>query len=102
MNSHFFCRYKCRGDGIFVKNDVPVLFPKENLRFGNARYKLYAIPHHVGSMTHGHYYATILLDDKKDEWYIFNDEHIIEIDPNLQTQSTRRESVGYFYVKQTL
>lgn len=99
-NLIYIFRYRVDNNRVISKNKINVTFPKDNLNFCNALYKLYAIPQHVGTTNSGHYFTTVLLDDVKDEWYTFNDEIIHSADSHLLANKDIKENcVGFFYVK---
>ena len=46
-----------------------------NLKEGSSRYKLFAVSHHSGSLSGGHYYAEV--ENAYDgRWYNFNDSMV--------------------------
>ena len=51
------------------------------LPFGLQSYQLYAIVHHAGSLSSGHYYATCLCRGK---WFLFNDSSILPLQPGWE------------------
>ncbi|XP_056645415.1 uncharacterized protein LOC130450803 [Diorhabda sublineata] len=93
-------RYYSDGE-IFRKNEVEVNFPLENLKFGTSKYSCYSVVQHSGTMTCGHYFAAVKLDDELDKWYQFNDE-IITLLPRSINESSyiRSTAAGFFYVRQ--
>ena len=66
----------------FSKNSARVSFDLEldlgrhcNLKEGSSRYKLFAVSHHSGSLSGGHYYAEV--ENAYDgRWYNFNDSMV--------------------------
>ena len=53
---------------------------KVTIPFQLGEYSLVSICNHHGSSTHGHYTATVYLD----EWYEFNDEHVQKTQPTSE------------------
>jgi ubiquitin C-terminal hydrolase len=53
---------------------------KVDIPFQFGEYSLVSICNHYGSAQHGHYTATVHLD----EWYEFNDEHVRPAQPTLE------------------
>lgn len=93
-------RYYSDGE-TFRKNEVEVNFPLENLEFGGSKYSCYSVVQHSGTMTCGHYFAAVKLDDELEDWYQFNDDIITRL-PRLINESSRMRSTaaGFFYVRQ--
>ncbi|KAJ8930836.1 hypothetical protein NQ314_016253 [Rhamnusium bicolor] len=94
-------RYVSNKDGTFRKNEIDIDFPTDHLEFGNSLYKLYAIPQHTGSMTVGHYYASVLLNDTTNTWVLFNDEKVTKYNCAItNVPGIKSSCVGFFYVRQ--
>ncbi|CAG9828409.1 unnamed protein product [Diabrotica balteata] len=97
-------RYMHSGDiSNYVKNQAEVDFPLTNLRFGTSRYNLVSIVEHTGTMSHGHYFATVKLDNKRDDWYLFNDETITKYSrPVNDDPRIKISAAGFFYVRNSV
>ena len=64
---------------------------KDLINKQNLKYKLFAINEKNGkSKLNGHYYSFIKIGNN---WYLFNDETVIEKEPNLASNNV----VGLFY-----
>ncbi|XP_018568751.1 ubiquitin carboxyl-terminal hydrolase 2 [Anoplophora glabripennis] len=94
-------RYVAEKDGTFRKNELEIEFPMDKLEFGNSYYRLYSIPQHSGSMSCGHYYASILLNDERNTWVLFNDERVTPYNCAItDVPGIKSSCVGFFYVRQ--
>nr|XP_023024717.1 ubiquitin carboxyl-terminal hydrolase 8-like [Leptinotarsa decemlineata] len=94
-------RYIANPDGTYRKNNALIEFPLEDLSFGSSKYTCYSIVQHNGTMTHGHYFATVLLDNKNKHWVSFNDEQVARFkSPVNESLSIQKSAVGFFYVRQ--
>ncbi|KAM9664975.1 ubiquitin carboxyl-terminal hydrolase 47-like isoform 2-T2 [Trichechus inunguis] len=78
---------------VTVSEKLILPFPEKNC------YNLFAVCHHFGDLTGGHYVADIMSFEKRC-WYRFSDDHVEEIQPGPSESSTayllmyRRESLG--------
>ncbi|XP_059211237.1 ubiquitin carboxyl-terminal hydrolase 47-like isoform X2 [Centropristis striata] len=61
----------------YVKSDCKVNVP-HTLKTKNKRYSLYGMVNHMGSLSGGHYTATILSDEDQ-TWYEFDDDRVREV-----------------------
>lgn len=67
------------GRDVNSKNETFVSFPLENFQIDSkpVKYNLFAVINHLGTMSAGHYYCFIKIEEK---WFIFNDRKVEEID----------------------
>ncbi|CAH1955548.1 unnamed protein product [Acanthoscelides obtectus] len=84
-----------------MKHPGLVSFPHK-LQFGSSVYQLYAVVQHSGTLSQGHYIATVLLDDVRDDWIEFNDDVMTRIStrPLKDALGIRSSVAGFFYVRQ--
>uniref|UniRef100_A0AC34RDY8 USP domain-containing protein n=1 Tax=Panagrolaimus sp. JU765 TaxID=591449 RepID=A0AC34RDY8_9BILA len=77
-----------RKNGCLQKNDIEIGFPNHTIDLKNyykkddenAKYNLFAVIAHDGSMTEGHYTNYIKFDNL---WFKFDDENITKVDDNV-------------------
>nr|XP_022915107.1 ubiquitin carboxyl-terminal hydrolase 8-like [Onthophagus taurus] len=87
-------RYTANRDGVYVKKTTSCSYPLDGLIFGKARYKLWGLCLHQGSLSSGHYTAACqnILDNR---WYELNDEMVRPID--LTPTTYEKEVYLLFY-----
>lgn len=85
------------------KNEVEIDFPLTNVQFGKCYYDLRAIVHHTGSLTHGHYFSSVLVDKTNDIWLNCNDDRVTRYKhPVKRTPGIKSQSTGFFYVQRNI
>uniref|UniRef100_A0A6P7GT98 ubiquitinyl hydrolase 1 n=1 Tax=Diabrotica virgifera virgifera TaxID=50390 RepID=A0A6P7GT98_DIAVI len=97
-------RYMPSSDNLtFVKNMAEIDFPLRDLRFGTSSYNLCSIVEHSGNLSGGHYFATVKLDYKSDDWYLFNDTVISKYSKPVNGDARIKTSAaGFFYVRNSM
>lgn len=89
-------------NGVIQKITREIDFPRDDLVFGDRKYTLSSIVHHIGSMSVGHYYASVLRNVEMDTWAIFNDDRItIGCNIDVMVPNVRSEVAGFFYVRKS-
>jgi len=87
--------------GEYMNNKIPEYSFENDLNLiedkNDAKYSLYGIGNHSGSINFGHYYAYIKLNDKY--WYEFNDSMVRRISGGINTRSNTAYTL--FYKKRT-
>ncbi|CAH2012859.1 unnamed protein product, partial [Acanthoscelides obtectus] len=76
-----------------MKHPGLVSFP-DKLQFLSSVYKLYAVVQHSGTLSQGHYIATVLLDDVRDDWIEFNDDIMTRISARPLKDAPGIRSIG--------
>lgn len=61
---------------------------------GKCIYNLYGVINHTGNISSGHYYTYIKIS-KKNKWYEFNDDKVLELGNNLYNPYV----YSLFYIK---
>ncbi|XP_078522314.1 ubiquitin carboxyl-terminal hydrolase 47-like isoform X2 [Lissotriton helveticus] len=79
---------------VSVENSLKV--PLENQ--ASAEYELFALCHHSGGLTSGHYTSEIK-SFEDDKWYLFNDRYVRELPPG-QTKSSKTAYLLMYHKKQ--
>ncbi|CAH1153604.1 unnamed protein product [Phaedon cochleariae] len=95
-------RYLINADGTSRKNDNEIDFPLKGLKFGKSVYDCCGVVQHSGNTSHGHYFATVLLDAKTNDWVLFNDDVVTRYSTVVnETFGVRASAAGFFYIRRS-
>lgn len=78
---------------VSVENSLKVPLEKQ----ASAEYELFALCHHSGGLTGGHYKSEI--KSFEDKWYLFDDQNVTELPPR-QTKSSKTAYLLMYHKKQ--
>jgi len=82
------------------RNNKLIIYPIQNLRFGDACYDLYAVCVHSGWGTEfGHYYAYVN-NYHQNKWYMANDSHVSPISNHKIEEVVTKNATLLMYRKQ--